>query len=74
MIAGVIGTQKFSYDLWGDTVNVASRMEAQGLGGHIQAAPESHRRLRDSYEFAERGQIEIRGRGKMHTYLLTGRK
>jgi adenylate cyclase len=74
VVAGVIGTRKFSYDLWGDTVNIASRMEAQGLGGHIQAAPESYRRLRDSYEFTERGKINIRGRGNMPTYLLTGRK
>jgi adenylate cyclase len=74
VVAGVIGTRKFSYDLWGDTVNVASRMETQGLGGQIQAAPEAYRRLRDSYEFTERGKIHIRGRGNMPTYLLTGRK
>ena len=74
VVAGVIGTQKFSYDLWGDTVNIASRMEAHGLGGAIQVAPETYRRLRDSYQFAERGKINVRGRGKMPTYLLTGRK
>jgi adenylate cyclase len=74
VVAGVIGTQKFSYDLWGDTVNIASRMEAHGLGGVIQVAPATYQRLRGSYQFTERGKINVRGRGKMSTYLLTGRK
>ncbi|HEC24052.1 MAG TPA: adenylate/guanylate cyclase domain-containing protein, partial [Chloroflexi bacterium] len=74
VVAGVLGTKKFIYDLWGDTVNIASRMESQGIDGHIQVTQVVYERLRDRYEFEERGPIDIRGKGKMPTYLLRGRK
>ncbi len=74
VVAGVIGKKKFIYDLWGDTVNVASRMEAQGLAGSIQVTAETHRRLRDQFTFEERGAMPVRGIGQMMTYLLLGRK
>jgi class 3 adenylate cyclase len=73
-IAGVIGTKKFIYDLWGDTVNTASRMESHGLPGQIQVCPATYERLRDRYLFDERGEVQIKGKGVMATYLLTGKR
>ncbi len=74
VVAGVIGTHKFTYDLWGDTVNIASRMESQGIAGSIQVAPATYQLLRDMYQFEERGEIDVKGKGAMVTYLLTGRQ
>jgi class 3 adenylate cyclase len=71
--AGVIGTSKFSYDLWGDTVNTASRMESHGLPGCSQVTARTYQRLRDGYRFQCRGPIPVRGMGEMVTYLLVGR-
>jgi adenylate cyclase len=73
-IAGVIGTKKFSYDLWGDTVNTASRMESHGLPGQIQVCAATYERLRDRYLFEARGQVCVKGKGEMATYLLTGKR
>lgn len=74
VVAGVIGLKKFSYDLWGDTVNTASRMESQGIPGAIQVTAQTYERLRDKYLFEERGVIRVKGKGEMITYLLRGRK
>src|SRR5215207_3275594 len=71
--AGVIGTAKFSYDLWGDTVNTASRMESHGVAGCIQVTERTYQRLQDGYRFQRRGPIPIRGMGEMVTYFLVGR-
>jgi len=72
---GVIGTSKFSYDLWGDTVNIASRMESQGLPGVIQVSESTYNHLQPHYLFEERrDQPHFKGKGKMSTYLLIGRK
>jgi class 3 adenylate cyclase len=71
--AGVIGTAKFSYDLWGDTVNTASRMESHGIPGCIQVTSRTYQRLRDSYRFERRGPILVRGVGEMVTYFLVGK-
>ena len=73
VVAGVIGTRKFAYDLWGDTVNTASRMESHGVEGVIQVTEATYQRLRHRYEFEERGAVEIKGKGVMETYLLTGK-
>ncbi|MGB0562068.1 MAG: adenylate/guanylate cyclase domain-containing protein, partial [Spirulinaceae cyanobacterium] len=72
-IAGVIGLKKFAYDIWGDTVNTASRMESHSLPGRIQVTHEVYQRLRDAYVLEARGAIEIKGKGSMTTYFLTGR-
>lgn len=74
VIAGVIGTTKFSYDLWGDAVNIASRMESAGKPGKIQVTETTYQLLQDKYLFEERGFIRIKGKGKMNTYWLTGKK
>jgi PAS domain S-box-containing protein len=74
VVAGVIGLKKFSYDLWGDTVNTASRMESRGIPGAIQVTAQTYELLRDKYLFKERGLIRVKGKGEMVTYLLTGRK
>jgi class 3 adenylate cyclase len=71
--AGVIGTSKFSYDLWGDTVNTASRMESHGVAGCIQVTERTYQRLRDGYRFQRRGPIQVRGMGELVTWLLVGR-
>jgi class 3 adenylate cyclase len=73
-IAGVIGTKKFIYDLWGDTVNTASRMESHGLPGQIQVCAATYARLRDRYLFEERGEVHVKGKGAMATYILQGRR
>ncbi|HBK99907.1 MAG TPA: adenylate/guanylate cyclase domain-containing response regulator [Microcoleaceae bacterium UBA10368] len=74
VVAGVIGTKKFSYDLWGDTVNVASRMESQGLPGFIQVTTAVYDQLKNNYVFEERGSISVKGKGETIAYLLTGKK
>jgi class 3 adenylate cyclase len=74
VLAGVIGTAKFSYDLWGDTVNTASRMESQGLPGCIQVTDHTWKRLGDGYRFQRRGPIQVKGKGELVTYLLLGTK
>ncbi|OCQ91722.1 adenylate cyclase [Oscillatoriales cyanobacterium USR001] len=73
VVAGVIGWKKFAYDLWGDTVNTASRMESHGIPGAIQVSESTYQRLKDIYLFEERGEIEIKGKGKMKAYLLKSR-
>lgn len=73
-VAGVIGTKKFNYDVWGDTVNTASRMESNGLGGKIQVSNATYELLKDKYSLEPRGAIEVKGKGKLKTYWLIGKK
>ena len=73
VVAGVIGQSKFSYDLWGDAVNTASRMESHAEPGTIQVTERAYERLRPNFELVPRGTIEVKGKGPMRSYLLTGR-
>jgi class 3 adenylate cyclase len=73
VVAGVIGRRRFSYDLWGDTVNTASRMQTTGVPGCIQVTERTHDLLGERYLFRERGMIRVKGKGKMRTYFLSGR-
>jgi class 3 adenylate cyclase/PAS domain-containing protein len=73
VVAGVIGVTKFIYDVWGDTVNTASRMESHGLPDRIHVTHSVYERLRGRYLFEPRGIIEVKGKGPMQTYFLLGR-
>ena len=72
VVAGIIGARKFAYDLWGATVNVASRMESQGVRGKIHVHESTYLALRGRYRFERRGIIEVKGLGAMPTYFLLG--
>ena len=72
VVAGVIGKRKFIYDVWGDTVNVASRMESTGVVGEIQVTREVHDVLVERFDLTPRGMIAVKGRGELETFLLRG--
>jgi adenylate cyclase len=74
VVAGVVGAKKFFYDVWGDAVNVASRMETTDVEGRIQVPDDVHDRLRDAFSFEERGFVDVKGKGVMHTWYLVGHR
>jgi adenylate cyclase len=74
VVAGVIGRRKFSYDLWGDTVNSASRMESHGVPGRVHVTERVARAAQHQFEFEPRGPIDVKGKGPIHTYFLIGRR
>src|SRR5262245_24868887 len=69
-IAGVIGRKKFSYDVWGTTVNIASRMESHGQAGKVHISQAVARRLNGRFALEDRGEIDVKGSGHMHTFFL----
>jgi class 3 adenylate cyclase len=73
VVAGVIGKKKFIYDVWGDTVNIASRMESHGVPGKIQVSEATYALVKHLFEFESRGEISVKGKGAMKTFLLVGR-
>ena len=73
VVAGVIGKRKFLYDLWGDVVNTASRMESHGVPGRIQITEAARQRLSGPFMLEKRGTVEVKGKGEMHTWFLNGR-
>lgn len=73
-VAGVIGIKKFVYDIWGDTVNTASRMESSGEPGRIQLSQQAAELVVDDFDIEERGTVEVKGKGKMKTYWLQERR
>jgi adenylate cyclase len=74
VVAGIIGSRKFIYDLWGDTVNIAFRMQSLGQPGCIQVSETTFARLKEQFALDRRGKIDVKGKGQMMTYFLTGRK
>ena len=69
-MAGVIGTSKFFYDVWGDAVNMAARMEATGLPGRIHVAPETAQELTGKFGLVARGPVEVKGKGSVESWFL----
>lgn len=72
VVAGIIGTRKFAYDLWGDTVNVASRLESHGVAGRIHVTEATWLALRERFTFEQRGEVEIKSIGRVKAWFLTG--
>lgn len=70
VVAGVIGTSKYIYDLWGDTVNLASRMESGGIPDSIQVTRSVYEKLKGQFAFEPRGAIEVKGKGKVEAWVL----
>lgn len=74
LVCGVIGKSKFAFDVWGDTVNIASRMESTGLPGKVQCSRSAYERTHDVFHFEERSGIYVKGVGEMTCYIVTAPK
>ena len=74
VVAGVVGARKFFYDVWGDAVNVASRMETTDVEGRIQVPHDVYERLNHAFVLEERGEVDVKGKGMMQTWYLVARR
>jgi adenylate cyclase len=74
VVAGIIGTHKFIYDIWGDTVNTASRLESNGAAGAVNVSCEVYRRLQGEFDFESRGMVDLKGKGPTDVYFLRHRR
>jgi class 3 adenylate cyclase len=74
LIAGIVGKKKFQYDVWGDAVNIASRMESSGMPGKIQITETTCKLIEDEFLCNPRGKVELKGKGQMATWFLRGIK
>jgi adenylate cyclase len=74
VVAGVVGTKKFAYDIWGDTVNIASRMETNSIPGKINISENTYKFIKDSFECEYRGEVDVKNRGMMKMYFVNGAK
>ncbi len=74
VVAGVVGLNKFAYDIWGDTVNVASRMETMSEPGRINISENTYQLIKDVYECEFRGKVDVKNKGKMEMYFVNGKK
>ena len=74
VLAGVIGRKKFIYDLWGDAVNIASRMESHGIGGEIQITRATYETIKDKFDCKPNGTVNVKGKGKMEVWHVIGDK
>jgi guanylate cyclase len=74
VVAGVIGRKKFIYDLWGDAVNTASRMESHGAAGKVQITRETYALIKDEFVCEPRGMVNVKGKGEMEVWYVVGAK
>jgi adenylate cyclase len=73
VVAGVVGKKKFAYDIWGDAVNLASRMESGGAAGRVNISGETYQHIKDQFFFTHRGRINAKNRGEIDMYFVDGR-
>jgi class 3 adenylate cyclase len=74
VVAGIIGTHKFVYDIWGDAVNIASRMESHGMPNRIQISATTRLHIHERFQLEPHGYVDIKGKGPMETFMLLGRR